>query len=116
MSYERELAAALDAAAQAARIILIHYRERAAIADAPASISTAADCESQEAILGVLTGRFPGDAFRAEEATPALAAAPTIGKRMWIIDPIDGTRGFAQKNDEFSIMIALADDGIAVVG
>lgn len=35
---------------------------------------------------------------------------------MWIIDPIDGTRGFVTKNGEFSVMIALCVDGVPVVG
>ena len=32
------------------------------------------------------------------------------------MDPIDGTRGFARKNDEFSIMIALVKEGLVAVG
>ena len=61
-----------------------------------------------------------------EEATPTLAAAaPTPpspdaeggqGGRLWVVDPIDGTRGFAQKNGEFSVMIALLEEGRVVVG
>jgi fructose-1,6-bisphosphatase/inositol monophosphatase family enzyme len=38
------------------------------------------------------------------------------GKRLWIIDPIDGSRGFAKKLGEFSIMIALVVDGAPKVG
>jgi 3'(2'), 5'-bisphosphate nucleotidase len=116
MELDRELAAALDAAARAARVILDHYRERTAIADAPASISTATDRASQEIILEALAEQFPNDAFRAEEATTTLKRLPTTGRRMWIIDPIDGTRGFAKKNDEFSVMIALVEEGAVLVG
>ncbi len=36
--------------------------------------------------------------------------------RQWIVDPIDGTRGFAQKNGEFSVMIGLRDGERIVVG
>src|SRR5262249_22875265 len=36
--------------------------------------------------------------------------------RAWVIDPIDGTRGFARKNGEFSVMIALVDNGRPVLG
>src|SRR3954469_11231151 len=109
MPYERELRAALDAADQAGAVIMEQYARFEAIADAPASITTAADRESQEVILHHLSAAFPGDAFRAEEATPRLAGRPRSGPRLWVIDPIDGPRGFARKNGEFSVMIAFVE-------
>ena len=116
MPFDRELEAALAAAEQASRIILEHYEQRTAMADAPASITTSTDRASQEAILQSLSAQFPDDAFRAEEATPTLERLRREGSRMWIIDPIDGTRGFAKKNGQFSVMIALCVDGVPVVG
>ena len=101
MPYGRELEAALAAADLAGAVILEHYAQFAVVADAPASISTAADRASQETILRHLQSHFPGDASCAEEDTPALAAAARTGDRLWVIDPIDGTRGFARKNGEF---------------
>src|SRR5439155_24764635 len=67
MSYQRELDAARAAADRAGAVILDLYARFEAIADAPASITTAADRESQEVILRHLSTDFPGDAFRAEE-------------------------------------------------
>lgn len=116
MPFRSELQAALIAAQRAAEVILEQYRDRDAMADAPASISTSTDRESQETILKSLSEQFPSDAYRAEEATPSLSRLRTAGSRMWIIDPIDGTRGFAKKNGQFSVMIALVVDGEAVVG
>jgi 3'(2'), 5'-bisphosphate nucleotidase len=52
----------------------------------------------------------------AEENTPTLAKLPRHGRRLWIIDPIDGTRGFAMKNGEFCTMLGLAVDGRPVLG
>ena len=66
-------------------------------ADAPSNITTDADRQAQEIILKSLLERFPGDAFCAEEATPTVADARKEGPRLWIVDPIDGTRGFARK-------------------
>ena len=60
--------------------------------------------------------RFPDDALCAEEETPTLAAAAKEGPRLWVVDPIDGTRGFAQKNGEFSVMIGFVDHGRAAAG
>jgi 3'(2'), 5'-bisphosphate nucleotidase len=116
MPYGRELDAALAAADLAAAVILEHYTRFDAMADPPASISTAADRDSQETILRHLQAWFPGDAFCAEEDTPALTAAVRTGTRIWVIDPIDGTRGFAMKNGEFSVMIAFVHDGRMAIG
>src|SRR5262249_17261206 len=52
----------------------------------------------------------------AEETTPALADVSRSGDRLWIIDPIDGTRGFARKNGEFSVMVAFVAGGEPAVG
>src|SRR5437016_4656606 len=116
MEFERELEAARAAADAAASVILEIYQQFEAIADAPASITTAADRESQEVILRSLSAGFPGDAFRAEETTATLAQVSNLGPRLWVIDPIDGTRGFARKNGEFSVMIALVLESEPVVG
>ena len=116
MNYAHELAVALEAADLASRLILDHYERLVVIPDAPASITTDTDRQSQETILSHLHQAFPTDALLAEENTPTAAAAPRSGARLWIIDPIDGTRGFARKNDEFSVMIAFLQDGVIRVG
>jgi 3'(2'), 5'-bisphosphate nucleotidase len=116
MPYESDLEAALDAAHQAGRLILAAYENFVAIPNARADITTEVDRQSQETILQELRRRFPADALCAEEATPTLAAAEHSGSRMWVVDPIDGTRGFAQKNGEYSVMIALLAEGKPVVG
>ena len=59
---------------------------------------------------------FGGDALCAEEQTDALIGVPSTGARLWVVDPIDGTRGFAQKNGEFSVMIGFVEDGVVAVG
>jgi 3'(2'), 5'-bisphosphate nucleotidase len=116
MSYERELKAALEAAKLAGQAVLDHYARFKVVADAPADISTAADRDAQEIILTHLHRSFPNDALCAEETTPTLAQAVRTGPRLWIIDPIDGTRGFARKNGEFSVMIGFVDKGQVTVG
>lgn len=116
MDYARELDTALDAAARAAAYLREAYDAFVPVANAPASISTEADRKSQELILSHLTAAFPDDAFCAEEGTAGLAAAKREGARLWVIDPIDGTRGFAMKNGEFSVMIGLVVRGRVVVG
>jgi 3'(2'), 5'-bisphosphate nucleotidase len=116
MPYEAELKAALTAARAAGALIQHAYSSFVAIPDAPADITTDADRAAQEAILTELRRRFPDDALCAEEQTPTLASAPKSGPRLWVVDPIDGTRGFAQKNGEFSVMVAFVDNGRVAVG
>jgi 3'(2'), 5'-bisphosphate nucleotidase len=116
MQYDAELKQALRAAELATARILELYEGFVAIPDARADITTRADKEAQEIILQTLRERFPADAYCAEEQTPTLAACAREGPRTWVIDPIDGTRGFAQKNGEFSVMIALAAGGASIVG
>jgi 3'(2'), 5'-bisphosphate nucleotidase len=114
--YDAELRIALDAAGNAALDVLNRYAAFTRIPDAPASISTEADRAAQEIVLQTIRRAFPDDALCAEEATPTLADAVRTGERLWIVDPIDGTRGFARKNGEFSVMVAFVEDGRIALG
>ncbi len=116
MTQPRELQAALEAARQAERVVLEAYTRFQAIPDAPIDISTEADRQAQETILSYLKRVFPGDALCAEERTPSLEGVASVGSRLWVVDPIDGTRGFARKNGEFSVMIAFVAGGRLAVG
>ena len=116
MTYETELDAALDAADAAGAELLRMYADFQRIPDAPADISTEADHRAQEIILAQLQRQFPTDAYCAEERTDALNDRPSAGARLWIIDPIDGTRGFARKNGEFSVMIGFVENGTIGAG
>jgi 3'(2'), 5'-bisphosphate nucleotidase len=115
-TYFDELATAGSAARLAGKLILKHYASFQQIEDAPADISTIADREAQEVILQRIRMDFPDDALCAEEQTPTLAEAAQTGRRLWVVDPIDGSRGFARKNGEFSVMIAFLEDGVVQVG
>jgi 3'(2'), 5'-bisphosphate nucleotidase len=116
MKYEHELEVALQAAALAQRLILEHYARLEAIPNAPANITTDTDRQSQQLILEHLHKAFPDYALCAEETTETLTRAPRNGPRLWMVDPIDGTRGFARKNGEFAVMIAFLDGGHPAVG
>jgi len=116
MSHKRELDVALDAAQLASKHLLQEYGRFQVIPDAPADISTDADRQAQEIILQKIRQAFPHDGLCAEEATPTLHDAIQTGERVWIVDPIDGTRGFARKNGEFSVMIAFVERGQIGVG
>ncbi|MCI0704308.1 MAG: 3'(2'),5'-bisphosphate nucleotidase CysQ [Planctomycetia bacterium] len=116
MQYQDELTAVLEAARRASELLRREYEAFAAIPDAPVSISTHADKASQELILAFLHEKFPSDALCAEESTPAFDKVTKLGPRTWVVDPIDGTRGFAKKVGQFSVMIGLLVDRKPVVG
>src|SRR5262249_24921763 len=116
MQYESELAVALDAADKASRAILEQYAEFQAIPNAPANITTDVDRLAQGIILKTLQERLPRDAFCAEEAAGGGSKVAGTGPRLWVVDPIDGTRGFARKNGEFSVMIGFVEGGQVAVG
>jgi 3'(2'), 5'-bisphosphate nucleotidase len=117
MPYERELEVALEACRLTRQPILDEYSCFEAIHDAAAEIKLAVDRDTQEVLLRHLGAAFPEDGFCAEEDTPALVErGQSRRERVWVVDPIDGTRGFARKNGEFSVMVALTERGAPVVG
>ena len=116
MSWRNELDLALDLVVTAGEEALRLYAELPEIPDAAADVTTAADHAVQRLLIEGLLDGFPGDGILAEEATARELPSPTDRPRHWTIDPIDGTRGFARKNDEFAIQIALVDRGDPVVG
>ncbi|MFO0754933.1 MAG: 3'(2'),5'-bisphosphate nucleotidase CysQ [Byssovorax sp.] len=80
---------------------------------------TAADRRANTLICDALARRFPGDAIVAEESAPQdreELAALVRSRRVWFVDPLDGTREFADRNGEFSVMIGLAVEGRAALG
>jgi len=107
---------ALAAARRAGEYVRREYETFVPIPDAPASISTHVDHGAQELILNHLRAAFPDHSLVAEEKTPALSGTPVGADSVWVVDPIDGTRGFAMKNGEFSVMVGLTVGGRPVVG
>ena len=51
----------------------------------------------------------------AEEAASA-GHVPELGSRFFCVDPLDGTKEFVNKNDEFTVNIALVEHGVPVFG
>ncbi len=64
-----------------------------------------ADYASNEIVVSGLRSRFASDGILSEE----LPLQPGSGDadRLWIIDPLDGTRSFLAGNDDFSVLVAL---------
>ncbi|MCX5746059.1 MAG: 3'(2'),5'-bisphosphate nucleotidase CysQ [Proteobacteria bacterium] len=75
---------------------------------------TIADRTASELIVAGITRGFPDDALISEEllADPAAVAA----HRLWLIDPIDGTKDFIRGTDGFAVMIGLVRGGRPIMG
>jgi myo-inositol-1(or 4)-monophosphatase len=115
VTYDRELEVAREAAREAAAILLRHYRgDVESWEKSEDNPVTHADLESDRAIHARLRAAFPGDAILSEET--AADPARTRARRVWIVDPMDGTKEFTQKIPEFGVSIALAEAGEPVVG
>jgi myo-inositol-1(or 4)-monophosphatase len=114
-TYEHELEVALAAAREAGALLLRHYRAGAeAWEKSEDNPVTVADLESDRAIARRLRDAFPGDGLLSEETVhdPDRTEKP----RVWIVDPMDGTKEFTKKIPEFCVSIALAEEGEPVVG
>jgi len=103
-------------AAEAGTLILQHYSEGTEIREKQdRSPVTLADEEAEALILTRLRQDFPGVPIIAEEAT-ARGESPEIGGRFFLVDPLDGTKEFLARNGEFTVNIALIEDGMPLCG
>jgi 3'(2'), 5'-bisphosphate nucleotidase len=80
-----------------------------------ASPVTAADERAEAVILAGLARIAPGIPVVAEEEVAA-GRVPEVGARFWLVDPLDGTKEFISRNGEFTVNIALIEDGRPVLG
>jgi 3'(2'), 5'-bisphosphate nucleotidase len=76
---------------------------------------TAADLAAHHAILAGLTGLTPEIPVLSEESASLPYAERAAWQRYWLVDPLDGTREFIKRNGEFTVNIALIEDGVPVL-
>lgn len=117
--YERELKVALRLAREAGAAILSYYDsplqiERKVDADEHAEPVTQADRAANELIVQGLKGEFPEDGILAEESIDT--ERRLTKRRVWMVDPLDGTNGFIARDGDFAVQIGLAVEGHSVLG
>jgi 3'(2'), 5'-bisphosphate nucleotidase len=101
----------------AARILAVYESDFAVEHKDDRSPLTAADLAAHECIVAGLERLAPDIPVLSEESAqdvPALVRRQW--PRMWLVDPLDGTREFVKRNGEFTVNIALIDDGVPVLG
>jgi histidinol phosphatase-like enzyme (inositol monophosphatase family) len=112
-----DILAVADALADAARdAILPHFRAEGLVADNKHREGydpvTVADRAAEEAMRAILAERRPQDGILGEE----FAAREGTSGLTWVLDPIDGTRGFISGTPTWGVLIALSDEGGPIFG
>jgi 3'(2'), 5'-bisphosphate nucleotidase len=74
------------------------------------------DRQSHERIILTLRGVRPGDAVLSEEGTPTESDGRDRSGRIWIVDPLDGTREFSEGRADFAVHVALVENGVPTAG
>jgi len=101
------------AIAAAEAIMGVYRREFAAMEKTDGSPVTEADQEAERIILAHLAQT--GLPVLAEESVAA-GRIPELGSRYFVVDPLDGTKEFLKRNGEFTVNIALCEDGHPIRG
>lgn len=117
---EKDQSAILDVAlataiAAGAEVLSIYSDDFSVETKADSSPLTEADIAAEALIVDQLKAAFPTIPIIAEEAT-AEGNVPECGSRFFLVDPLDGSKEFIARNGEFTVNIALIEDGVPVVG
>ncbi len=99
------------ARAAGAAIMAIYSQPFAVEYKSDESPLTAADKGAHEVIVQGLAGLTPDIPVLSEESGPEVMAARHGWSRYWLVDPLDGTKEFVSRNGEFTVNIALIEEG-----
>jgi 3'(2'), 5'-bisphosphate nucleotidase len=104
-------------AREAGRAILEVYASSFSVQEkADSSPLTEADLRSEKLILAGLRRIAPEIPVLSEETGQSAWSVRRNWSRLWVVDPLDGTKEFVQRNGEFTVNIALVDNHRPVLG
>ena len=116
--YKDELSVAVSLAREAGALILKFYEGPLDIEqknyDDDSEPVTQADTLANDLIVSRLSHEFSGDGILAEESVDSERRLDK--RRVWMVDPLDGTSGFIAGNGDFAVQIGLVENGTCVVG
>ncbi len=113
--YKYYLIPAYDAALAASSVIMNIYNSEFAINwKEDHSPLTEADMQSHHTITDLLS--LTGIPVLSEESKEISYEIRSTWEMLWIVDPLDGTKEFIHRNGEFTINIALVENGLPVFG
>ncbi len=105
---------AISLAAAAGELLLAARAELTAGGADERTVKDAGDQRSHDWLMAQLASARPDDAVLSEEGKDDKARLDA--SRVWIIDPLDGTREFGEGRSDWAVHVALAVDGAPVVG
>ena len=115
MKYKHELNVAISAAREAGTIILSFFKKNFEVTAKSASeYVTTADLAADARIKATILHYFPDDAWLSEETIDSPKRLEN--SRVWIVDPLDGTHQFMAGSPDFTVCIALVENGEPRVG
>lgn len=119
LQLEKEMAVATELARDAGAVLLRHYHSPFLVEQKVNALQemeevTAADREANDLIVHRLSKEFPDDGILAEESKDTERRLEK--ERVWLIDPMDGTKNFVQRDGDFAVQIGLAINGESVLG
>jgi 3'(2'),5'-bisphosphate nucleotidase len=104
-------------AEQAGQLIMQVYARDFSVADkSDASPLTEADLLAHAHIVQALAALTPDIPVLSEESADEILLERNRWQRFWLVDPLDGTKEFIKKNGEFTVNIALIEQGQPVLG
>jgi len=108
---------AIALAEQAGRAIMAVYaRDFAVESKDDRSPLTEADLASHHVLVDGLRALTPEVPVLSEESAALDVAERRAWSRLWLVDPLDGTREFVKKNGEFCVCVALIENGAPLLG
>src|SRR5690606_17274603 len=117
MNLEKLLDPVREIATEAGAVIMDVYRQPFEVDEkSDGSPVTLADRGAHDVIARALADLTPDLPLLSEESAPGAAVGRRGWRRFWLVDPLDGTREFVNRNGEFTVNIALIDDGVPVLG
>lgn len=119
VGFQSEIQVAVQLARAAGAILLVHYNSPFLVEQKVNALQeieevTAADREANDLIVHRLLTEFPDDGILAEESKDTERRLEK--ERVWLIDPMDGTKNFIQRDGDFAVQIGLAVHGEVVAG
>jgi 3'(2'), 5'-bisphosphate nucleotidase len=97
-------------------IMTVYSQDFSVVEKADASPLTQADLAAHDCIIGLLSELDETTPILSEESADIDWQTRQKWARYWLVDPLDGTREFVKKNDEFTVNIALIEYGEPVFG
>ena len=98
-------------------ILRVYSREFRVQEKADKSPLTEADSLAHRIIVDALESAYPGIPILSEENSEVAPYSVRRGwARYWLVDPLDGTKEFVKRNGQFTVNIALVEQGRPVAG